>query len=175
MTYRGGAAPHPDGTIRVMTILPPVGDWFLEFDAFVGSEDEYADVMASLTRVERGAWLAGVDTDDVVVPAEGEAFLQEAGQDVPMPEGVSVTVGDLWLPQDAYQARVAFVVPVLCGWAEQYAAGNDAALTALRGSASWPVMQALASDGDYPTVVAEDVELLAGDRHYEGYRQGWGC
>ena len=158
-----------------MTILPPVGDWFLEFDAFVGSEDEYADVMASLTRVERGAWLAGVDTDDVVLPAEGEAFLQEAGQDVPMPEGVSVTVGDLWLPQDAYQARVAFVAPVLCGWAEQYAAGNDAALTALRGSASWPVMQAMASDGDYPAVVAEDVELLAGDRSYEGWRQGWGC
>ena len=105
-----------------------MGDWFLEFDAFAGSEAEYANVMASLTRVERAAWLTGVDTDDVVVPAEGEAFLQEAGQDVPMPEGVSVTVGDLRLPQDTYQARVAFVAPVLCGWAEQYAAGNDAAL-----------------------------------------------
>ncbi len=173
--YRGGAVPHPDGTIRVMTILPPVGDWFVEFDAFVGSEDEYAEVMASLTRVERAAWLAGIDNDDVVVPAEGEAFLQQAGQAVPMPEGVTVTVGDLQLPQDAYQAGVTFVRPVLCGWAEQYAAGNDAALTALRGSESWPVMQALASEGDYPKVVAEDVVLLAGDRHYQGYRDGWGC
>ena len=57
-----GTTPQPDG-IRVMTILPPVGDWFLEFDAFAGSEAEYANVMASLTRVERAAWLAGVDTE----------------------------------------------------------------------------------------------------------------
>jgi hypothetical protein len=174
LTHRGGATPHSDG-IRVMTILPPVGDWFLEFDAFVGSDDEYADVMASLTRVERGAWLSGVDNAGVVVPAEGDAFLQEAGQDVPMPEGVSVTVDDLQLPQDAYQARSAFVAPVLCGWAAQYAAGKDAALAALRGSASWPVMQAMARDGDYPSAVAEDVEQLAADRSYEGWRQGWGC
>ena len=93
-----------------------------------------------------------------------------------MPEGVSVTVGDLWLPQDAYQARVAFVVPVLCGWAEQYAAGNDAALDR---ATRQRVLAGHAGDGERRSttrrVVAEDVELLAGDRHYEGYRHGWGC
>jgi hypothetical protein len=34
-----------------------VGDWFLEFDALVGDEDEYADVMASLTRVGQSSTL----------------------------------------------------------------------------------------------------------------------
>ena len=80
---------------------------------------------------------------------------------MPIPSGVDVTVDDLNLPQSPYHARIAFVGPVLCGWAEQYAAGDQHALETLRDSRDWPVVQAIGAErGDYPEVVAASIEQL---------------
>lgn len=170
--------PSPKGPsqdqLRVMTILPPVGDRFLEFDAFVKDRDEYRALVDSLRRVDRRTWLDSLD-GAVVQPGEGATFLEEAGRGVPMPPGVEVTPEDLNLPQDPYQARTAFVVPVMCGWAEEYVGGDDAALGVLEESADWPVMDAMAVDGDFPSVFRSDVRMLARNRDYGGWRMGWGC
>lgn len=157
-----------------LTILPPVGDWFLEFSAAAGSRAEYNAMIAGLTRVDRDAWLAAM-SGQVVRPADGAAFLDEAGRGVPLPDGVTVTEADLSLPQSPYQARTSFVSKVLCGWAKQYAGGDDAALDALRGSKDWAVLKAMDEEGDYPEVTEENVKLLAADRTDDGWRSGWGC
>lgn len=173
--YPGGITDPPQGPaddLRVMTILPPVGDWFLEFDVMVDDAEEYADVMAALSRVDAAAWLAAIDRD-AVVEGEGQAFLDEAGQGVPLPPGVTVTVADLNLPQSPYQARATFVSKVLCGWAERYVGGDDAALAKLQASKDWAVLQAM-DEGDYPEMTEETVQGLADDRSFE-YKPGWSC
>lgn len=158
--------------LRVMTILPPVGDFYLEFDAFVADEAEYAAVMAALSRVDEAAWNTAID-QATVTASEGPAFLDEAGQGVPLPQGMTVTVADLKLPQSEYHARASFVTKVLCGWAKRYADGDDAALGKLQDSKNWAVLKAM-DDGDLPEATATIVQELANDRTYE-YKPGWAC
>ncbi len=156
-----GAGPMVAGGHRVYTILPALGDYFLMVDAYTTDQAAFDDVIRSLTRVDKTTWQRAID-QGVVTEAEGEAFLAEAKQGVPMPDGVEVTVDDLDLPQSPYQARAAFAGPVLCGWAEQYVAGDEQALETLRDSREWPVLQAMRPEGDYAEVVAENIEQLAG-------------
>lgn len=163
----------PGNNLRVMTILPPVGDFFLEFDASVIDEAEYDVVMAQLSRVNGQAWNAAID-QATVTAGEGEAFLDQAGQGVPLPQGMTVTVADLKLPQSEYHARASFASKVLCGWAQRYVDGDDAALSTLQGSADWAVLKAM-GDGGYADVTADLVQELAADRTFDSWRQGWGC
>lgn len=156
--YDGGTAVYGH---RVYTILPAIGDYFLMIDTYTTDKATFDEVIDSLTRVDEAAW-EGVIDEATVTEAEGEAFLTEAKQDVPMPDGVEVTVDDLNLPQSPYQARAAFAGPVLCGWAEQYVDGDEQALETLRASSEWPVLQAMLAEGDYAEVVAENIEQLAG-------------
>lgn len=160
--------------LRVETMLPPVGDWFLAINAEVPNEEAYQDLVASLTRVDRRTWLATLN-DSVIQPKDAEAFLDEVGRGVPMPPDVTVTPEDLSLPQSPYQARAAFVTPVMCGWAEEFVAGDEHALTVLRESKDWPVMDALAEDGDLPAGLRSDVRWLANHPKYDGWRAEWGC
>jgi hypothetical protein len=166
---------------RVYTILPAVGDYFLMIDSYTADKASFDEVISSLTRVDETAWEQVLD-GAAVTEAEGETFLAEAMQDVPMPDGVEVTVDDLDLPQSPYQARAAFSAPVLCGWAEQYLGGDEQALETLRGSSEWPVLQAMEPEGDYAEVVAWSIERLAigttdkgGPFTLEHFEQALGC
>ncbi len=171
----------PDLT-RWQALLPPVGDWFLEVDITLHDGSDIVPMLGRLRRVDRDAWLEHLAGADTVVPAAGEAFLTEAGRGVPLPAGLTVTVTDLHLPKDGYQARASYVVPVLCGWARQLrdarAAGDDSAereaLTALEGSADWPVVRAMGRDGDFPLVFADTVDQLV-EGAPANLSRAWGC
>jgi hypothetical protein len=176
----------PDVT-RWQVLLPPVGHWFLEADITLRDRADIVPMLGRLRRVDRDAWLADLARQDLVVPVAGAAFLAEARREVPMPPGVTVTVEDLRLPQDAYQARSSFLRPVMCGWAAELldarAAGDataeQRAVTALQGSADWPVMRAMAAGGDFPSVFAADVQRLvaggSGSKDRLDLEQAWGC
>jgi hypothetical protein len=171
----------PDLT-RWQVLLPPVGDWFLEVDIRLHDGSAIRPMLGRLTRVDHDAWLAHLAAADTVVPAAAAAFLAEAGRGVPLPPGVTVTAEDLGLPQDAYQARAAYVVPVLCGWARELRdsrASGDAgteqrAVAALEGSADWPVVRAMGRDGDFPGVFAGTVDALVAGSPTDP-AEAWGC
>lgn len=169
----GDANEDPGDNLRVTTMLPPVGDFYLEFDAFVANETEYAALMGALSRVNEAAWTAAIDRDTVTA-GEGQAFLDQAGQGVPLPPGMTVTVADLDLPQSPYHARGSYLSKVLCGWADRYVDGDDSALTKLQASKDWAVLQAMDDEGDYPEAAEVTVQGLAGDRSYE-YKPVLGC
>ena len=173
---KGDAGQKQSGkkVLRVETMLPPVGKWFLGFNVEVPNQAAYRELIASLQRVDRRTWLDSLD-GGVVRPGEADAFLDEAGRDVPMPPGVTVTPKDLRLPQDPYQARVAFAQPVLCGWFEEYANGDDGALDVLREAEDWPVLRAMVDDGEYAQSVPEEVRILERHPKYKGWRQVLGC
>ncbi|KRF16581.1 hypothetical protein ASG90_09890 [Nocardioides sp. Soil797] len=159
---------------RVMVLLPPVDGWYLEFDVMAADEAAVEAALAELHRVSPDEWQVGLG-QSTVQPAEGEEFLDEVAQGVPMPDGVEVTTDDLNLPQSAYFARVAFLQPVLCGWAEDYVGGDKSAIDVLRASKDWPVVKALAPEGDYPSALADAVRKLAKDRDLDHFGQGVGC
>ena len=181
------ADPNPDDPdvpdlTRWQALFPPTGDWFLEVDVRLHDGSAIRPMLARLTRVDRDAWLAHLATADTVVPDAGSTFLAEAGRGVPLPPGVTVTVEDLRLPQDGYQARAAYVVPVLCGWARELRdarASGDAgteqqAVAALEGSADWPVVRAMRRSGDFPQVFAASVRKLVGGTPTD-LAAAWGC
>jgi hypothetical protein len=170
-----------DSGHRVYTILPAVGDYFLMIDTYTTDKAAFEEVIGSLTRVDEATWEQVID-EATVTKAEGEAFLAEAKRDVPIPDGVEVTVDDLDLPQAPYHARVAFAGPVLCGWAELYVDGDEQALETLRGSRDWPVLQVMRPEGEYAEVVADSIEQLAGGTTDKGgpytlelFKQAVGC
>ena len=169
-------SPQPlpaDADTRVMTIFPPVGDWFLEIDATVADQQDHDALLASLERVHLEAWIASLGAV-VVAPSAAEQFLTEASEGVPMPPGLTITAADLNLPQDRYQTSARFVSLVACGWFAEFEAGNEEAASALRGSTSWPPMQTIRSGGDYAAVLQEYVDGL--DRgNIDGYEDGLGC
>jgi hypothetical protein len=158
--YTGSDDGSGESWHRAYTILPAVGDYFLMVDAYTTDNAAYEELIGSLTRVDKATWEAATDAATVTA-AEGEAFLSDAKRDVPIPDGVEVTVDDLDLPQGPYHARVAFAAPVLCGWAEQYVDGDEQALETLRGSRDWPVLQALRPEGGYALAVELSIEQLA--------------
>ena len=181
------ADPNPDDPdvpdlTRWQALFPPVGDWFLEVDVRLHDGSAIRPMLGRLTRVDRDAWLAHLAAADTVVPDAGTSFLAEAGRGVPLPPGVTVTVEDLRLPQDAYQARASYVVPVLCGWARELRdarASGDAgteqqAVAALEGSADWPVVRAMHAAGDFPQVFAASVGKLV-DGTPTDLAAAWGC
>lgn len=159
---------------RTMVILPPVGGWFLEFDVMADDKAAVEAALAELHRVTPEQWQDGLGKD-AVQPADADEFLDEVAKGVPMPDGVEVTTDDLRLPQSAYHARLAFLQPVLCGWAEDYVGGDGAAMDVLKGSKDWPAVKALSPDGDYPSVLADAVRDLAKDRDLGHFGQGVGC
>lgn len=171
----------PDLT-RWQALFPPVGDWFLEVDITLRNGSDIVPMLGKLRRVDRGSWLSHLAAADTVVPTAGEAFLVEAGRGVPLPAGVTVTVEDLDLPKDVYQARAAYVVPVMCGWARQLrdarAAGDDTAeqeaVSVLESSEDWPVVRAMRPDGDFPQVFATSVGELV-DGTPTDLAAAWGC
>jgi hypothetical protein len=176
----------PDLT-RWQALFPPVGDWFLEVDITLRDGSDIRPMLGRLTRVDRDAWLAHLAAADSVVPDAAGEFLAEAGRGVPLPPGVTVTAQDLNLPQDAYQARAAYVVPVMCGWAREFrdarASGDRAteqqAVSALEGSADWPVVRAMGRTGDFPEVFVATVDdLVHGTGPIEDrvdLASAWGC
>ena len=169
----GGVADPDQVDTRIATIFPVVGDWFLEVDATVGSETEFRALMSSLERVDTETWQESLGAD-VVTPNNGQAFLDEASEDVPMPPGFTVTVDQLNLPQQRYQAAATFVAAVSCEWFAQYEAGNSDAVPALQSSRDWPVLAWMDVEGDYPEVLWEYADRLdTGD--IEGYSEGLGC
>jgi hypothetical protein len=105
-------------------------------------------VVSQLTRVGEREWVAALD--DASVPDEPAAFLTEAGRDVPLPPGLTVTAADLRLPQSDYNARVAHIATVACAWADLYVAGADRVLAPLQGAEDWPVLRAIADEAGTP-------------------------
>lgn len=165
------SGPNP---ARKMVILPPVGDWYIVFDVSAEDAESVDALLMSLRRVPRDEWLAAME-DTTVQPADAEEFLDQVSQGVPMPAGATVEPDDLNLPQSAYHARLAFIGPVVCGWAEDYVAGDTEALKVLRGSKDWPGVKALSPEGEYGSVLADAVESLATDHNMGDFRQEVGC
>lgn len=159
---------------RSAVMLPPVGDRFLELDVRAATDQEVRDLLGSFTRVDAAAWEQSLG-ELVIKPGQGEQFLAQALQGVEMPDGVSLTVADLNLPQDTYQAKVEVAATAACGWAQQYVDGDEQALDRLKASKDWPLLAELAGDGGWPGALADAVRHLERKPRMRDFSMVVGC
>jgi hypothetical protein len=159
-----------------MVLLEPSGDTFIEIftqtpidaDAWQ-SVEKVKDVLARFQPVSVDEWLARMPSS-VVTPAKAGAAVAAGLAGVPLPPGLAVKdFVDVGVNQrDSFSSRLAG--DVACSWIDAWGAarssGNDdgmaAAVAALEGAESWPVVKDLGPASFMGSVDAVLKDLRAG-------------
>jgi hypothetical protein len=84
---------------------------------------------------------------------------------------------------DPYQLGADIAGQYACAWISEFAdakaasdqAGADEAVRVMGTSRQWPILNQMDSGGDYPEVVWEYADQMAGGQVPEGYGEGLGC
>ena len=163
-----------------------------EFRAAAATPEEFGTLAAALRVVDQAAWEAALPPT-AVRPDQRAATVDEMLTGVPLPPGFDkeqVRLSDK--TKDRYQLGAEVAGAVVCGWIEEWLAAKaaadsgriGAATAALASSHSWPVLQQMNPDGDYPEVVWQYADAVAGDGTVVGgkritvessYRDALGC
>lgn len=143
-------------------------------------EAGFRDLLATLVP-------APADDLDSVLPEhfisdeERPAVIEEMLAPLPLPAGFEPVVDSHELQR--YDLGGDVVTAVVCVWVDRFVQGmrdDDAALVAeaqdaLATAPDWPILQEMAAEGDYPSVVWEIAGDVVAGRFPAGYRQGLGC
>jgi hypothetical protein len=149
---KNAGSDNSDQPIPVTAVFPGAGKWMFSINAETADLAIYEKWLSKLQRVDQATWEAAFGKV-LVLEKDGQAFLEQVSFQVPVPPGVQVSVEDLDLPQEPYNAQAAYVKTILCGWVAEDEKGNPQAEEALRSSKQWPVLLAMKEEGDYPLAV----------------------
>jgi hypothetical protein len=132
-----------------------------ELNGTVRSEDAFLDAVGSLRVVDDETWAAHLP-ESAVGPDLRPALVDGMLAGLPLPNGFDAqTLRQGEETSDVYQLGAAVAGAVACGWIDQLAsarergdaAASDEAVRALASSRSWPVLQEMNAEGDYPEVL----------------------
>jgi hypothetical protein len=151
-----------------------VGNVIYELRGYV-EEAQLRGLLADVTEVSEETFLAAMpDT----VPTDRESTVDEMLEGIPVPAGFQVTPlydGDL---KDHYQLGAEVTGAVACAWIHQWIAATesgdtraaDEAVDAMDTSRDWDVLVDMQEYGDWPKVVWEYTDAIAGDGTVMGGR-----
>jgi len=185
-----GAAKDPDPEVALAVAVPGAtaavhryagsddytavwrsGDLTVQARALAPSPADFAGVLGRLDRVGARDWLTALPAS-AVTPREHRDAVDEMLAGVPLPPGLDV--GKLpggAATRDRYQLGAQVAGTVACGWIaawiEAKAAGDDAgagrAAAALASSSDWAILREMQAEGDFPKVLREYADAVAGD------------
>jgi hypothetical protein len=168
-------------------MLPPQGAVFLELRGNIGDEAAFKEFLAdSVEQVDIRTWLAAMPPS-VVTAGNLDGAVRKALAGVPLPPRFDASSLDRGLALDSYQFGARITGLVACGWIEEWqragASGDTAAqrraVAAMATSRDWAVLHEMDAEGDYPEVVWQYADALAGGESgkagLEGYRDALGC
>jgi hypothetical protein len=147
------------------------GELTVQARADAASPDEFAGILGGLERVGARAWLSALPAS-AVSPSEQRDAVDEMLAGLPLPPGFDTgSLRDGAATRDRYQLGAKVAGAVACGWlgswAEAKAAGDDAgvrrAVVALASSRDWAILREMDAEGDYPEVVWQYADAVAGD------------
>lgn len=153
------------GESEYATMIPPLGDVFVEIRGDLGSYEAYADAVSSLQPTDVDTWLAALPKV-AVQPNERSRAVDEMLEGIPLPGRFDVAAlketGD-----DLANSRtgLAFHVTsaVACAWLDQWTgqSGEDAAARAearraLDSVPSWPALTEMGSSDGFLLDLTED-------------------
>jgi hypothetical protein len=168
------------------------GDRVFEFRGAAENRADFEWFAAALRPVPLDAWFAALPST-TVTPEQRATEVSRMLAGLPRPPGFDpARLADSDLSQDRYQLGAQVVGAVTCGWINEWIAGRaggdtaraSAAVDALAGSRTWPVLLEMNPDGDYPEVVWQFADSIAGDGMVQGgrslpveeeYRSALGC
>jgi hypothetical protein len=170
------------GKTDFRTMLPPKGPNFLMIRAEFGSEQTYRDLLAKLRQVDVNTWLSAMP-ETAVKPAQTRAAVDQMLADMTLPPSFdkSPLYKNTLISRYDLGARVTGAVG--CSWLNQWISANDAgdqakkreAVTAMRGSRSWKVLQEMAKQGAWPSVFWHLGDMIAKNQDPSGDKAGIGC
>jgi hypothetical protein len=147
------------------------GDATVEARGAAASGAEFAGLVENLRRVGVEDWLRALP-ESAVTPREQPEAVDEMLAGLPLPPQLDVAaLRSSTGTRDRYQLGARVAGAVACGWiatwAEAKAAGDDArvrrAVTALASSRDWEILREMAAEGDYPKVLWQYADAVAGD------------
>jgi hypothetical protein len=147
------------------------GDLTVEARADAASPDEFAGILRQFERVDARAWLSALPAS-AVTPSEQRDAVGEMLAGLPLPPGFDAgSLGGGAATRDRYQLGAQVAGAVACGWlatwADAKAAGDDAgvrrAVVALASSRDWAILREMETEGDYPKVLWQYADAVAGD------------
>jgi hypothetical protein len=150
-------------------------DRVLEFRGQATTTAEFETFTAALRPVPLDAWFAALPAT-TVTPERRAAEVERMLAGLPLPPNFDqrrLTESDL--SKDRYQLGAEVTGAVVCGWLDEWAAATAtadasraaAAVAALQGSRTWPVLGEMNPEGDYPEVVWQYADAIASDGSVE--------
>lgn len=160
-----------------------------EFIVYDVDEEAFRALFSSLTQMHEEEWIAALP-DEIVT--DRAAVVPTYLEGVPLPPDFDTASLESGPIEHWYQVAAETISAVSCGWIEVWidgkADGNtDAvqqAIDAMSTSRDWPVLTAMGEAGDFPIVVWEYADAIAGDGTViggtiltveESYQLGLGC
>jgi hypothetical protein len=131
----------------------------------------FAGLVQSLREVGVEEWRRAVPAT-AVRPPERAGTVDEMLAGLPLPPGLDAeALRSSTATRDRYQLGAQVAGAVACGWIAEWAgakaAGDDArvqrAVTALASSRDWAVLRQMDAEGDYPEVVWQYADAVAGN------------
>jgi hypothetical protein len=186
-TERVGSVDVPGGEAIVLryegpgeyfTALWPSGRYTMELRSSDLSMDELRGVLASLRPVSIDAWLRAMPAS-VVLPARTHKAVDEMLTGIPLPPDFDIAaLGSAARLRDRYQLGAQVAGAVACAWIERWVEarreGDDVAAAAaaetMQGARDWPILREMSAEGDYPEVLWEYGDAMAGDGTVPGGR-----
>jgi hypothetical protein len=116
------------------------------------SQDEFHAFLEGLVQTD-AAGFTGSLPERVVTPANRDEAIRDLLKGVDTPPGLTAADVHMTGFNDAYQSAVHVAGAVGCAWTDVWSDGTptqkQAAVDALAGSRSWPLLQRIANQGGY--------------------------
>lgn len=151
-----------------------VGNVIYELRGYV-DEAVLRDLLGDVVEVSEEAFLAAMPES---VPTDRESTVDQMLEGIPVPAGFQVTPlydGDL---RDRYQLGAEVTGAIACAWIDQWIGADESgdidaateAIDAMATARDWDVLRDMQEYGDWPLVVWEYADAIAGDGTVMGGR-----
>lgn len=164
------------GGSKYATMLPPQGDVFIEIRGDLGSREAYDAALASLQMTDVDTWLSAMPAD-IVRPDQQPQLVESLLEGVPLPPGFNRAKLENAAVLNPDGIRYEVADQVACGWLDSWAAADAAgdekamaaAVAAMQGAASWPVLREKPPNGDTKKIILRLANEIAHGRLDRSY------
>ncbi len=182
--------PIPKENFKIIFILPPQGEAYVQFSANLGSEEAYREVLGKLKKVDVNTWL-GAMPESVVKPQNVRAAVDGMLADITVPKGFNKAPLYKETVIARYHLGARVTGAATCAWLDQWSAAKKSgdkakaaeAVKAMQGSKSWKILKELEAKGGWSQAVWHYADEIAGKvkpeaksgKPADGYQEGFGC
>jgi hypothetical protein len=139
-------------------------------------------ILPKIVKVDAETFLRSLPAE-IVTPGDVRTEATKIAADMPLPPGFDLATLEKGGANDPYQFGAFVAGQVACGWIREFERADEAgdkaaakkAASALGTSKNWKVLHDMNEAGDYPEVLWEMADEMAGGDVPKQYQDGLGC